>query len=544
VVKRILLLAAIGLALLWISPSLAHAQNPEPTDQVVSALVGAGYDVVQVGYLKDAQGNLDKNSVFAEMETITTDFQDRYVYRQVLTGYDALSTFFPSAQNLVVALRYDRWLFFFITTAQDWDDVTAQRVTAAEFWQNVRNQARIYDSVQQKYITAKDFTSQNQTNKNQTNKDFGGKSDSPLPPVNTNANAQAENILVEPSTTYLPADGSSQGYLLATLTDQNFAGLPGRGVNFSYEVRGQDEKGLGTAQTDQFGTARARIVSSRVLDQVLLRASTASLNASIQMVVGPAPGSDTSAQEKAVIDGLTSQGYRDADAAYRQVVGPTGQTFKVGIAAVRVTSNAFDRKVYSQLSRMLGTMRTVMKDVTTLRPILLYAAADGHDYALLFTLTTDVWDAYVRGDISENQLWSRLSYDGAVDENGVRTDDKNFLSKNFTGAKQTHYSSAPRQVASTLTTETWGDQLTIGSFLVPVGGYADTFRVTEWSGNATGFSLYETPDYNKPIFTYNHRGDDAALNSLRLDSGQYVVGVDGSAAPAKINLQYVEHLGR
>jgi hypothetical protein len=543
VFKRILLLAVVGLALLFIPPPLAYAQNPEPTDQVVSELVGAGYDVVQVGYLKDAQGNLDKKSVYAEMETITMDFQDRYVYRQVLTGYDALATYFPSAQNLLVVLRYDRWLFFFITTAQDWDDVTAQRVTSAEFWQNVRNQARIYDSLQQKYITAKDFTSQNQTNKNQTNKDFSGKGDSPLPPVNTNPNAQAENILVEPSTTYLPADGSSQGYLLATLTDQNFAGLPGRGVNFAYEVRGQDEKGLGTAQTDQFGTARARIVSSRVLDQVLLRASTASLNASIQMVVGPAPGSDTSAQEKAVIDGLTSQGYRDADAAYRQVVGPTGQTFKVGIAAVRVTSNTFDREVYSQLSRMLGTMRTVMKDVTTLRPILLYAAADGHDYALLFTLTTDVWDAYVRGDISENQLWSRLSYDGAVDENGVRTDDKNFLSKNFTGAKQTHYSSAPRQVAATLTTETWGDQLTIGSFLVPVGGYADTFSVTALSGNATGFSLYETPDYNTPIFQYN-RGDDAALGSLRLDSGQYIVGVEGAPAPAKINLQYVEHLGR
>jgi len=541
--KRILLVAALACVSLFIAPALAQGQNPNPADLVFANLVGAGYDVIAVGVPKDAQGNPVADTVYVQMATITNDFQDRYIVNQVVSGFGALGKYFPHAQNMLVVLRHDRWLFFFGTTMQEWDDLVARRVKGAAWWQKVRDGVRYYDTVQQKYITAKDFSSQNQTTKNQTNKDFSGQGDSPLPPVNTNPDAQAENILLEPSTTYLPADGKTQGYLLATLTDRDFAGLPGRGVNFAYEVRGQDEKSLGVAQTNQFGTASSKITSSRALDSVLLRASTASLNASVQMLVGPAPGDDPKAQIKAVIDGLKSQGYRNADAGYDEYTGPTGQTYRVALAGVRATAPSFDREVYSQLSRMLGTMRAVMPKATILEPILFYAAADGHDYTLFFSTRADIWDAYVRGEIGENQLWKNVSYDGAVDENRVSVNDKNFLKKNFSGTNQTRYSSAPREVASTLTTEEWGEQLTVGSFLVPVGGYADTFNVGELSGSATGFAIYETPEYKTPVFAFKS-GDDAALKNLRLDAGQYIVVVQGAGAPAKANLQYVEHLGR
>ncbi|MBI4674234.1 MAG: hypothetical protein HY741_21530 [Chloroflexi bacterium] len=541
--KRILLLMVLVLLPVLLYPPNVQAQDPNPADLVFANLVGAGFDVVQVGYARDAQGNTLTDTVFVEMETITSDFNDRYIVGQVVGGVQALAKYFPHALNLLVVLKYDRWLFYFGTTAQDWDDVVARRTSGKDWWQKVLGGVRFYDTVQQKYITAKDFTSQNQTTKNQTNKDFSGQGDSPLPPVNTNPDAQAENILLEPSTTYLPADGTSQGYLLATLTDREFAGLPGRGVNFTYEVRGQDEKNLGVAQTNKFGTASSKITSSRALDLVLLRASTASLNASTQIVVGPAPGADPKAQAKAVIEGLASQGYRNADAVYEEYTGPTGATLRIGVAGVSVTSTSFDRQVYSQLSRLLGTLRTVMPKATLLNPILFYAASDGHDYRLFFLLRADIWDAYVRGDISENQLWANLSYNGAEDENGVFSNGKNFLKKNFTGAKQTRYSSAQRQVASTLTTEEWGEQLTVGSFLVPVGGFADTFSIGELSGSATGFTIYETPDYKTVVFAFNS-GDEAALKNLRLDAGQYIVVVQGAGAPAKVNLQYVEHLGR
>lgn len=540
--KFLFLLAAVSLLLL-LRPLPTHAQDPDPEYQALADLVGLGMDVIDVGYYPDAQGNPDKNIAFVQMQAITADMTDEYVFRQVLLGFRTLAKYFPASPNLLVVLKYDRWLLFFITTAQDWDDVAAKRVPAQELWQKTLAQIRIYDTVEKKYLTAKDFTSQNQTNKNQTNKDFSGKADSPLPPINQNPNAQAENILLEPSTTFLPADGTTQGFLLATLTDKDFAGLPGRGVNFTYEVRGQDEKALGAAQTDGFGTARSKITSSRALDAVLLRASTASLNATTQILVGPAPGTNADARKQAVIDGLASQGYRDVDAAFTEFTAPTGRAYRVGIAAVRVTSDSFDRTVYSQLSRMMGTLQAVVNDLTYLRPILLYVAADGHDYALLFTMRADIWNAYVRGELGENQLWASLSYDGAVNENGVRTDDKDFLAKNFTGAKQTRYSNAPRQVVSTLTAEEWGEQLTVGSFLVPLGGYADTFRVTELSGSANGFTLYRTPEYKTPLYEYT-RGADAALSNLRLSAGQYIVNVQGSAPPAKVGIEFVEHLGR
>ncbi|HZQ10059.1 MAG TPA: hypothetical protein VFD70_26015, partial [Anaerolineae bacterium] len=416
-----------------ISPFPANAQGPNPADQVFSTLVSSGYDVLKVDNFPDAQGNPDPNAVYAEMETITTNFDDRYLINQALEGFDALAKFYPKEQYYIVVLKYDRWLYFFVTNPQDWDDVLAKRVKGLDFWATVRNQARIFDTVQNKYVTPKDFLTINQTNKNQTNKDFSGLADSPLPPVNTNPSAEAENILFEPSTTYLPADGTTQGYLLATLTDKNFSGLPGRGVNFSFEVRGQEPKNLPSAQTDQFGTARTKIASSRPLDLVLIHADTTTLDASVQILVGTPPGKDADKQKQAVIDGLTSQGYRDADADYEEYTSPVGAKFRESYAAVRVTSKSFDREVYSQLSRMLGTMRTVMPDATILNPLLQYAAPDGHDYTLIFTMRAEIWDAYVRGDIGENELWANLDYNSAVDENGVRTNEKNFVSKNFSG---------------------------------------------------------------------------------------------------------------
>ncbi len=541
-------LSALLVPLLLVSISLiphstANAQGSDSAAQVFSTLVSSGYDVLDVANFPDTQGNPDPNSIYAEMETVTTDFNDRYLINQTLAGFDALAKFYPKEQYYIVVLKYDRFLYFFVTNPQDWDDVSAKRITILDFWANVRNQARILDTVQNKYITPKDFLTINQTNKNQTSKDFSGQADSPLPPVNTNPSAEAENILFEPSTTYLPADGTTQGYLMATLTDKTFSGLPGREVNFSYEVRGQQAKNLAPGQTDQFGTARTKIASSRPLNLVLLNADTTTLNASAQILVGPPPGKDAKSQSKAVIQGLTSQGYQDADADYEEYVGPVGDKSREAYAAVRVTSKGFDREVYSQLSRMLGTMRTVMPNATFLHPLLQYAAADGHDYTLIFTMRVDVWDAYIRGDIGENQLWANLTYNSAVDENGISTNEKNFISKNFSGTQQTNYSSVQRQVIATLTTEEWGDQLTVGSFLVPVGGFADTFSIGELSGSATGFQIYETPDYNTPVFKYA-KGDDAALQSLRLDSGQYVVEVVGATPPAQLTLQFIEHLGR
>lgn len=532
----------LALALWLASATAAFAQTPDPADAVIAQLVGYGYDVLNVGFYPDERGNVRRDVVFVQMETITADFANTYLIRQTLSGFEALAKFYPGADYYLVILQYDRWQYIFVTTPPDWDDVVQKRVKSSDFWNSVRRGARIYDTLTQQYVSEKDFVNQNQITKNQSNKDFSGQAQSPLPPTNTNPEAKPENIRLEPTTTFLPADGRTEAWLLATLTDGAWNSLPGRGVNFAYEVRGQEEKPLGVVQTDQFGIARTQIKSSRPLDLVLLRAQTATLKAAAQILIGDPPGENRKAQIRAVIEGLEAQGYTDVDADYLEETGPTGRVLRQGVAGARVTSKTFDREVYSQLMRTIGTLRTLMPDVNILRPFLAYAAPDGHDYLIVFSLTSDIWDAYVRGEIGEDQFWQGLKYDGAIDENGRRNDEKDFLTKNFT--KITRYSNVPRRVESTLTAETWGEQLTVGSFVVPVGGLADTFTVAEWSGNAKGFALYATPEYTTPFFTYTKGDSLDSLTRLRLEAGQYILEVRGDAPPSKVTLDFVEHLPR
>lgn len=542
--KRLFALVALALLAAQLNSPTAVAQAPDPAALAFAELVGYGYDVIRVDYVPDASGNPIRKQVFAQMETITTDLDDRYVVNQVLYSFLVLSQYFPGADNLVAILQYDRWLYIFTTTASDWEDVTQKRAKAIDFWTNVRRGARIYDTVSKQYVSEKDFVNQNLIVKNQTGKNFTGQAKPPLPPVNTNPGAQAENILIEPSTTYLPADGKAAAIILATLTDATFSGLPGRGVNFTYEVRGQEEKALGTLQTDGYGTARAQVISSRPLDLVLIRAATATLAGSVQVYVGQPPGSDRQAQARDVEQGLSSQGYADVAAELYEYTDVLGRAQRLAYAQVRVASSRFDRDVYSQLSRMMGTLRTLMPDSPTLRQALVYLAPDGRDYYLQFTMRADLWDAYVRGEISENQLWQSLVYEGAFDENGQRVLDRDFIAKNFSGVDTPTVSSAPRTVEATLSTETWGDQLTIGWFVVPVGGRADSFELEGLTGNASGFALYESPDYKKPVFSFNRGDAPGALGSLVLDQGQYFVQVLGEAPPAGVVLNYVEHLVR
>lgn len=542
--KRSAFLFALGILVGLLNPAAVSAQTPDPATAALAELVGYGYDVIHVDYVSDTAGNPNRKQVFAQMETITSDLNDRYVANQVLSTFQVVGRYFPGADTYFAILQYDRWVYIFACASTDWDDVIQRRVKPLDFWTNVRRQARIYDTVSKQYVSEKDFLDQSQLAKNQTNKNFTGQAKPPLPPVNTNPEAQVENILVEPSTTYLPADGRAAAFVFATLTDAAYNGLPGRGVNFTYEVRGQEEKALGTLQTDSFGTARARVVSSRPLDQVLLKAATATLAASAQIDVGPPPGEDREAQARAVKQGLLDQGYTDVDAELYEYTDILGHPQRVALAEARVTSKRFDREVYSELGRMMGTLRTVMSDAPILRPVLDYLAPDGHTYSLLFTMRSDIWDAYVRADMGENQMWQSLIYEGALDENGQRVEDRNFIAKNFSGVDTPTVSSAARSVEATLTNEAWGDQLTVGSFVVPVGGRADTFQLGGMTGSASGLAIYQTPDYKKPVFVFKQGDNASRLTGLVLGAGQYIVQVLGDSPPAGVVLNYVEHLVR
>ncbi len=156
--KRIIGGLCLALLLAMWLPSGTRAQNPDPADLVFANLVTAGYDVIEVGVPRDAQGNPMPDSVYVQMQTITLNYDDDYIISQVVQGLRALAKYYPHTRNRFVVLQKDNWLLLFNTTAADWDDLNAKRITGATWWKQVRNGLRFYDRTQQKCITAKDFT--------------------------------------------------------------------------------------------------------------------------------------------------------------------------------------------------------------------------------------------------------------------------------------------------------------------------------------------------------------------------------------------------
>lgn len=537
-----ILTVIIGIVLNLV-PVPAFAQTPEPAQQTMAELIRHGYDVVAVGYYTDDQGKQDPNGVYVQMETIVDDpeiVRDNplleYLVQQIFLGYTALSRYYPQVTTLYAILRYDHYLFIYKTSVQDWDDFNDNQISGQDFVFALNRNALIYDVNARKYVGAKDFVNQQHTAKNQQNKNFTGLAKPPLPPANTDPNARAENIWFDASTTYLPADGTTSAVLMANLRDRNYAALTGRDVFFAFEAQGQPEARLGTRTTDAFGTARTNIKSSRALNRVLLRAGTPDYTASSQIVIGAPPGKDADARARTVVTGLTNIGYSDVDA---DVVAGGG-----AIAQARVASNQFDQKVYSQLVRIIGTLRTVYPDVDTLMPALIWNAPDGHTYTMLWIARPDYWDAFVAGAIGENQLWQSMAYRGTLDERGQWVSDRDFVYKNFGASSKQSETELRVTIQATLSQEEWGPQLNVASFAVSAGGVADSFSVAEMGGNVEGFAIYAAPDFVNPAFTYKQGDDPGALSALRLEQGQYVLDLIGGDPPATVTLNYVEHLAR
>src|SRR5207249_1236111 len=153
--------------------------------------------------------------------------------------------------------------------------------------------------------------------------------------------------------------------------------------------------------------------------------------------------------------------------------GNLGQAVHQASAALDFASKRFDRAVYSEITRMVGTMRTVMPAADYLEALLQYQAQGGKAYLLRYVVRASDWDAFIKGEI---------------------------------------------------------------------GASADSFTLAELGGNASGWMLYATPDYGTPLFRFKKGDNPSALAALRLSEGQYILQVDAAHAPAKVKLNYLEHL--
>jgi hypothetical protein len=425
------------------------------------------------------------------------------------------------------------WLFFPSTRA-DLDRYLNGTVDGNAYWTTLRQQLKIYDRAKKAYTDEKSFASNSQAGK-----DFGAGSRNPVPtPVAQGAKGGA--LWLEPSTTYLPADGESHAVLMATLLDESFAPQVRRGVTFTAQASGQDEQQIGFKTTDANGRALASLEGSSDTDSLLLRAATAALNSQVSILVGPAVRRNPD-QVRAIKRGLEMQGYSGVEVDYSSQTRATGETDNIGALTMRIARNTFDRAVFAQMSRGLGTVRTVFPKVNQLLIGLVYRK-DGRDLQLLWSVQVAHWDQYVAGKLSENEFWRNLQYLGVYDADGHRIDDKNFIDKNFGAGTGHREARITRTLESTITQESWGDQWHGQEFVILPGSYADTLSLAEWSGSATAIQIFESPDFVTPILTYKREESPEKLKSVRLGQGQYLFAVVAPNAPAAARVAYIEHL--
>lgn len=543
--KRFVAALVFALAALVVLTTFVYADDSEAADQVTSFLTAKGYTVVEVGNVPDDQGNPRPDVVYVGMDAVSNDLDSQEMANQAIWGLYALRKYYPRASTLFSAPVYQRYIFFFSTTATTFDKYLKNQITPLAFWNDIRSKVRIYDSVKKAFVDEKDFTQQNQTDKNQTDKNFGNTNPNPVPTPVPGAPGKGASLWLEPSTTYLPTDNKTSAVLIGTLLDANLSPTANASLEFAYEPEGDDERSLGTKTTDANGSARASLKAPQGAESVLLRASTSTLKSQVSVMVGPAATS-TGDRKTALSDALEAQGYSVGEVDYEPGKTPTGASNNVVYVLMEMTSKTLDRAFYSQLSRGFGTSRTVYPESDYMIVDLVYHK-DGDDYVLAWLTTNSGWDQFVAGKIGENDFWRSIRFVRACvvqNQKCVPITDKNFVDKSFCGKGGcgTKEARANRSIESTITKESWGDQWHGQEFIVLPGSYADTFKLTDLSGSASAVQIFQSPEFRTPFLEYK-KGDSAdKLNTWRLGQGQYFFAVVGQAAPASGKMTFVEHI--
>ena len=518
-------------------PASAFAQGEgegEAALDVQAALEARGYRVLEVGYAADGQGRIDRTTVYVVMEAAEPQLDTDTTIRQVVFGFGALRDVYTEAEVLIVALQVNRYLLLYPTTGQNFDDWHNELIGFYEFWNPIRSALRILDTETGRYVAEKDFTS-----KDFSNKDFGGGGS---PPPQDNTPLGDENILLQPSTFFLPADGETVGLAVARLSDRQGRPLANKEVQFSFVATGRDPQEIGSVATNrQSGIAIRPFTSSEPLGEVLLRVTTGSQNASVPILIDRAPTTEDALQailaEAYALDDYSFEGV--AHFAGRDV---TGEEYDIARIASVMEEQSFNRRVANQVLRSFGTMYTLFPSATQLEHFLIWVDPQGAYYYFVHSLPVTALQEWLNGEITAEVLLTRTEV-AILDEDLNFVGDKNFVTKNFAPPESGRTVDVPRTVTATITNEAWGEQLNIGIFRVPLGASADGFVLEELTGNATGFELFDNGAMDAPLVSWQEGEDETPLRSLRLSEGQYLLSVFGSA-PAGVTLSYTEHQTR
>ncbi len=523
--RSLTIIACVVMCLsLSLTPVLAAPpRGPIPPDPAIEAraiLEAQGYQVLEVGYIDDEQ------TTVAVLMSAASSHLDAVFVQQLADGWTALHGASEVTPYLWTIIEYTQpyWLVFAIS-ARDWNDWGAGRIPADEFWNRVGYV--VYDTQRQAYVEDQD-----QINKT-ISPDYTPESTSPAP------TAAGKTLSLEPSTTYLPADGRSELKLIARVAGGARQLLAGERITFDAKAR-DGHLNTNAAITDPNGVAYGSFVAGTRSEKINVSARVEDDLSSATLLVGTPPR-DTEAAWDAVAQAMKVQGYELGDHFYAESASLVGDVEVVAGLLMAPASNQLDRAFYSQIERAVGTMRTVFPASALLRPILVYDYGDTA-YLVVFDVKTLDWDAWVNGSITEDQLWNGVTV-MVIDANtGEEVSTTDFIHKNFTdssgGANEV---SQVVLIESSLVAETWGEQLYFDELIVPAGGTVDNWAIQEMSGSATGFVLYESGNLLEPVFRWRKGDGDAALRGLTLSGGLYILQIEAGSAPARVQLRAIEH---
>jgi hypothetical protein len=350
---------------------------------------------------------------------------------------------------------------------------------------------------------------------------------------------KGDQVRLQPATAYLP-DGSNLP-VVATVRTMSGDPAPGRQVNFTYTPQGGEAQQLASATTGSDGSARATLDIPDDAGEVVIvtaAAADATSGASVPVRTGPRAG-DAAALE-VVSASLSLQGY-DMLAAQYPAQGVTGPRPQRASMMAQMAAPRFDMAVRAQILTIAGTLLANMPDLTTAEPVLLFRSA-GSAFELVFRVERGDWDAWLNGSITEAELWDRVTLSKIIDmQTGRPVDAPDFTNKDFADMQEALSLAVPTSVETRLAQEAWGEQLYTGRIRVPVGGAARNFAVDERTGGAE-FAIFRSTDPFAPLYSSGADPGGDQLRALVLDSGQYVLAIQGAAAPASVRLTYLESL--
>jgi hypothetical protein len=506
-------------------------------NNTTAELESLSYKVDMVGSPRGADGTPDRATAIVLMPVQSPNFDpgerivaDPVAQKQLWAAFDAAARYFPSATQIGTGLTWGGYIFLFRARTADIAAIAQGGGPDGEFWRQLERNALALDARTWEPVSGRDFTSKDFTPAGDFDRGLPTSDEPPL---------DGDQIRLQPASAYLPV--GSDLPVVATVRTASGEPAPGRQVSFTYIPEGGEAQNVASAATGIDGTARATLkIPDDAGEVVIVSAATGDVSAGASMPVRTGPLERDAAALEAISASLSLQDYHMLGAQY-PAQGVTGQRAQRATMFVQMATPRFDMEVRGQILTIAGTLLANIPELTTAEPVLLYRSASTA-FQLVFRVERGDWDAWLDGSITEAMLWDRVTLSKIVDLNtGHLVNAPSFVSKDFADRQAAVNIEVPNSVQTRLAQEDGGEQLYTGRIRVPVGATARDFTVDESTPGA-GFAIFRSIDPFEPVYSSAADPRGEALRELVLDSGQYILAIQGGAAPTTVRLNYTEHL--